>query len=410
MELTLEGRRIVLGIGAGIAAYKAPQLVRRLTERGAAVRVVLSSSAAQFVTPLSLQAVSGLPVSTDLLDPAAEAAMGHIELARWADLILIAPATANLLARLRGGMADDLLTTLVLASRATVAVAPAMNQQMWAHPATLDNVNALADRGVRVLGPAAGQQACGDEGPGRMLEPDQLADCAEHLCYGSEPRLRGLRVVISAGPTFEDLDPVRFLGNRSSGKMGFALAGAAVAHGAEVTLVAGPVALSTPAGVNRVDVRSAEQMHNAVHEAAASGCDLYIGAAAVADFKPSAYALNKLKKSGDEGMTLALAQNPDILASVAALENGPFTVGFAAETEALEQHARSKLERKKVHMLAANRVGRPGCGFDADSNALTVYDANGETTLEQQSKVSLAHRLLVLVADAMDGSTRSESR
>ncbi|MEM7706046.1 MAG: bifunctional phosphopantothenoylcysteine decarboxylase/phosphopantothenate--cysteine ligase CoaBC [Pseudomonadota bacterium] len=410
MELTLEGRRIVLGIGAGIAAYKAPQLVRRLTERGASVRVVLSSSAAQFVTPLSLQAVSGLPVASDLLDPAAEAAMGHIELARWADLILIAPATANLMARLRGGMADDLLTTLVLAGAATVAVAPAMNQQMWAHPATAENARALVGRGVRVLGPAAGQQACGDEGPGRMLEPEQLADCVEHLLYGSEPRLSGLRVVISAGPTFEDLDPVRFLGNRSSGKMGFALAGAAVAHGASVTLVAGPVTLSTPAGVDRIDVRSATQMHDAVHEAVARGCDLYVGAAAVADFRPSEYALNKLKKSGDEGMALALAQNPDILASVAALDGGPFTVGFAAETEALEQHAQSKLERKKVDLLAANRVGRPGCGFDADCNALTVFSQCGQTTLEQQSKVSLAHRLLGLIADAMGGATESNQR
>ncbi len=406
MEAALEGRRILLGVSAGIAAYKVPYLVRRLVERGATVRVVLTPAAKEFVTPLSLQAVSGLPVAMNMLDPAAEAAMGHIELARWADLVLIAPATADLLARLRAGVADDLLTTAVLASRAPLALAPAMNQQMWANSATQENTQVLAARGAKIWGPAEGQQACGDEGVGRMLEPDQLAECVTHLFHCPSPRLMGAKVLVSAGPTFEDLDPVRFLGNRSSGRMGFALAGAARAHGAEVTMVAGPVNLMTPPGVKRVDVRSAQQMHQAVLEHASSGCDLYIAAAAVADYRPQSEAMTKIKKRDGQDLSLELTQNPDILAAVAALEPGPFTLGFAAETDQVETFAMKKLKNKGVDLIAANRVGQKNSGFDADCNALTVLGPDTRVELPRQSKVSLAHRLLEHVADQMNKADR----
>ena len=355
LDAPLEGRRILLGISAGIAAYKSPQLVRRLKELGASVRVVLTPSATSFVTPLSLQAVSGLPVSSDLLDPSAEAAMGHIELARWADLLLIAPATANVIARLRAGMADDLLSTIALATTATLALAPAMNQQMWAHPATVDNVALLRDRGTHIWGPAEGQQACGDSGAGRMLEPTQLADCVTHQALCGEPRLIGRNVLISAGPTLEDLDPVRYLGNRSSGRMGFALAGAAQAHGAEVTLVAGPVNLESPAGVTRVNVRSARDMHQEVM-GRASQSHVYVGAAAVADFRPVNTSEKKMKKTGDGGLELSLIQNPDILKDVSALIDGPFTVGFAAETNDLESFAAGKLASNGADLTPAIQV------------------------------------------------------
>ncbi|MFK7957241.1 MAG: bifunctional phosphopantothenoylcysteine decarboxylase/phosphopantothenate--cysteine ligase CoaBC [Lysobacterales bacterium] len=401
LDAPLKGRRVLLGISAGIAAYKTPQLVRRLKERGASVRVILTPSAMSFVTPLSLQAVSGLGVSTDLLDPSAEAAMGHIELARWADLLLIAPATANLLARLRGGMADDLLSTVVLASSAPLALAPAMNQQMWANPATVDNVSVLRDRGAQIWGPAEGQQACGDEGAGRMLEPTQLADCVTHQLLCGEPKLIGSRVLISAGPTLEDLDPVRYVGNRSSGRMGFALAGAAKAHGAEVTLVAGPVNLETPAGVTRVNVRSARDMHQEIIGRAIHS-DIYVGAAAVADFRPDRVGSRKMKKSGGSGLELKLVQNPDILKEIAGLADGPYTVGFAAETHDLESFARGKLASKGADLIAANQVGIANAGFDAPGNALTVFGAHCRIELPQQSKVSLAHQFWDHVAEQME--------
>ncbi|MEM9530349.1 MAG: bifunctional phosphopantothenoylcysteine decarboxylase/phosphopantothenate--cysteine ligase CoaBC [Pseudomonadota bacterium] len=398
MELTLQGRRIILGVSGGIAAYKSPDLVRRLKERGASVRVVMTASAQEFVTPLTFQAVSGEPVGLDLLDPAAEAAMGHIELARWADLILIAPATANTLARLAAGLADDLLTTLVLASAAPLALAPAMNRQMWDHAATRENLTRLEARGARMLGPGSGSQACGETGTGRMLEPDQLAEAAVHTLLAPESRWVGRRVLISAGPTLEDLDPVRYLGNRSSGRMGFALAAAAAAQGAQVHLVAGPVQLTTPAGVTRHDVRSARDMLEAVLAQLEAGCDLYIGAAAVADFRAAQTADRKIKKSADSALALELEQNPDILASVASHPQRPFTVGFAAETHDLETHAKGKLERKKVDLIAANPVGGEACGFDGERNGLTVFGAGAPVVLPQQSKQQLAHQLLDLIA------------
>src|SRR5690606_28327782 len=335
---TLTNRRIVLGITGGIAAYKAAEVVRRLRDRGADVRVVMTEAAQQFITPLTLQALSANPVHTDLLDPAAEAAMGHIELARWADLILIAPATADFIARLAHAHADDLLTTLCLATPAPIALAPAMNQGMWRDAGTQSNIALLRARRIALWGPADGEQACGDVGPGRMLESDQLAELAA-AAFASRI-LDGRRVLITAGPTREEIDPVRYISNHSSGKMGFALAQAAVDAGAKVTLIAGPVALSTPERVERVDVQSAQQMFDAVM-ARADDCDIFIAAAAVADYRPAAVAADKIKKQREE-MTLTLVRNPDIVASVAALRPKPFTVGFAAETSNVATYARDK--------------------------------------------------------------------
>jgi phosphopantothenoylcysteine decarboxylase/phosphopantothenate--cysteine ligase len=388
------GKRIVLGVTGGIAAYKSADLVRRLLERDAEVRVVMTRGACGFVTPLTFQAVSGQPVHTNLLDTAAEAAMGHIELARWADLVLVAPATADFMARLSAGLADDLLTTLCLATSAEVVLAPAMNQQMWAHAATRANAQQLVQRGIRLLGPASGDQACGEIGPGRMLEPLQI-------CDGLLPATdwQGLSVLITAGPTLEDLDPVRYLGNRSSGKMGFALAAQAAAAGAQVCLVAGPVQLDTPAGVERVDIRSASQMHQAVL-AKAGKVDVFIAAAAVADFRPVEQAPEKLKKGQDQSMTLELKRNPDILAEVAALTTGrPLTVGFAAETSKLVEHARSKLVAKGIDLIAANQVGGAQGGFDSDDNALEVLSADSQDSIPMTSKAEAARRLLNIILD-----------
>ncbi|HVH35506.1 MAG TPA: bifunctional phosphopantothenoylcysteine decarboxylase/phosphopantothenate--cysteine ligase CoaBC [Tahibacter sp.] len=405
----LAGRRVLLGVTGGIAAYKAAELVRRLGDAGAQVRVVLTENAARFVTALTFQALSGNPVRTSLWDEHAEAAMGHIELARWAEDILVAPASADFLARLAHGMADDLLTTLCLASAAPLHVAPAMNQQMWANPATQANLALLRSRGIGVFGPAAGSQACGEVGSGRLLEPHELVAA---LAAKHEPRLlAGRHVLISAGPTYEDIDPVRFLGNRSSGRMGFAIADAAIAAGAEVTLVAGPVHLATPAGVRRVDVRSARQMHAAVM-AAAGEADAYIAAAAVGDFRPLEVAAHKIKKRGDGGMTLELTQNPDILADLAALPRRPLLIGFAAETEQVEAHARAKLERKRLDLVAANQVGG-GLGFESEDNSLTLISAEGVTHLPTASKRELARQLVAVVAerlqrrDAEDGAARA---
>ncbi|WP_291230932.1 bifunctional phosphopantothenoylcysteine decarboxylase/phosphopantothenate--cysteine ligase CoaBC [Dokdonella sp.] len=395
MSQALAGLRVLLGVSGGIAAYKGAELVRRLRDAGAQVRVVLTANAARFVTALTFQALSGHPVRTSLWDDAAEAAMGHIELARWADEVLIAPASADLIARLAQGHADDLLSTLCLACAAPLSIAPAMNQQMWAHAATQANLARLRERGVRVFGPAVGEQACGDVGSGRLLEPVEIV---EALAATRAPRvLAGTRVLVSAGPTFEDIDPVRFIGNRSSGRMGFAIAAAARDAGAQVTLVAGPVNLSTPAGIERVDVRSAQQMHAAVL-ARAAGADVFISTAAVGDFRPEAVACQKLKKADrNSGLTLNLVQNPDILAEVAALPRRPFVVGFAAETHDVEAYARAKLERKKLDLIAANQVGN-GCGFERDDNALLLLWPGGRQELATASKLTLARDLVAHIA------------
>ena len=391
----LFGQRILLGVSGGIAAYKSADLVRRLRDAGAEVRVVMTASALHFVGATTFQALSGHPVRSSLWDEAAEAAMGHIELARWATRVLVAPASANLIARLAQGRANDLLSTLCLATEAPVAIAPAMNRVMWAHPATRANVATLRARGVDVFGPAAGDQACGETGFGRMLEPLQLVDA---LLAGTVPGpLAGRAVLVSAGPTYEDIDPVRYLGNRSSGKMGFAVAAAARALGATVTLVAGPVALPTPPGVRRIDVRGVAQMRDAVL-AALPGQAVYVGAAAVADYAPAQVAAQKIKKTG-EVLVLELVRTPDILAEVAAHPSRPpVVVGFAAETEALEAHAREKLARKGVDLIAANDVARAGQGFEGDDNALAVFSRDGRHEIPLGPKTQVADALMALVA------------
>jgi phosphopantothenoylcysteine decarboxylase/phosphopantothenate--cysteine ligase len=390
----LANLRILLGVSGGIAAYKAADLVRRLRDAGAEVRVVLTENAARFVSPLTFQALSGQPVRSGLWDEAAEAAMGHIELARWAQRILIAPASADLVARLAHGLADDLLTTVCLASAAPVALAPAMNQQMWAHAATQANVALLRDRGVDVLGPGAGSQACGEFGAGRLLEPDNIV--AEISALHGPKALTGIRVLVSAGPTYEDIDPVRFIGNRSSGRMGFAVARAAVEQGARVQLVAGPVHLPTPVGVERTDVRSARDMRAAVLQQIPQS-DIFISAAAVGDYRPGEVAAHKLKKRGT-ALTLSLNENPDILAEIAALPKRPLLVGFAAETENVEAYARAKLARKKLDLIAANQVGAD-LGFDCADNALMLFWADGSEDLGRADKPVLARRLMARVAE-----------
>ena len=369
--------------------------MRRLVERGAEVQVVMTEAARRFVTPMTFQAVSGRPVRGDLWDPAAEAAMGHIELARWADQVLIAPASADLIARLAQGRADDLLTTLCLATAAPIMLAPAMNRLMWANAATQANVALLRQRGMRILGPATGEQACGETGAGRMLEPREIADALD-AAAAARGVLAGLRVMVTAGPTRERIDPVRFISNRSSGKMGFAVAAAAREAGAEVTLISGPVSLETPYGVRRIDVESATDMHSAVHRAL-DGTDILIAAAAVADYQPAAVAGQKIKKTVDN-LELVLTRAPDILASVTALPRPPFSVGFAAETEKIEEHARAKLEKKRLDMIAANRVGE-GLAFDSDDNALTVLWPGGSRQLGQKSKEDLARELIAVIAE-----------
>jgi len=387
---------IVLAVTGGIAAYKSPDLIRRLRERGAVVRPVMTDAARHFITPLTLQAVSGHAVPDGLLDRAAEAAMGHIELARWADLVLVAPATADFMARLAHGLANDLPSTLCLATGAPLVLAPAMNQQMWQAAATQANLALLEQRGVRLLGPGEGDQACGEVGPGRMLEPQAIA---ESLLGGADGALAGTRVLITAGPTREPLDPVRFISNHSSGKMGYAIASAARAAGAVVTLVSGPTRLATPPGVRRVDVDSAEQMLAAVLERI-DDADLFIGAAAVADYRPAAPHDRKMKKSGDS-LVLELVQNPDIIATVTGRERPPFSVGFAAETNDVERHARDKLTRKRLDMIAANRVGLDDRGFNSDDNALSVFWADGRRDFELMPKQRLAVELVALVAERM---------
>ncbi|HSX63808.1 MAG TPA: bifunctional phosphopantothenoylcysteine decarboxylase/phosphopantothenate--cysteine ligase CoaBC [Pseudoxanthomonas sp.] len=400
----LHGQRILLCVGGGIAAYKSLELVRRLQDAGAQVQVAMTSGAQQFVTPLSFQALSGHPTRTTLWDSAAEQAMGHLELARWADRIVVAPATADLLARLAHGFADDLVTTLCLASTAPISVAPAMNHRMWGHPATQANLALLRERGVQVIGPDDGPLAEGESGPGRLSEPDAIVSALSVSADGTgtgapDLSLAGLKVVVSAGPTYEDLDPVRYLGNRSSGKMGFAVAASAARRGAEVVLVSGPVNLPTPAGVRRVDVRSAAQMREAVF--ASFPADIYIGAAAVADYTPRLPAANKIKKSS-ESLALDLVRTPDILAEVAAQTQGlRLVVGFAAETERVAEYARKKLVAKRLDMIVANRVGIADGGFESDSNAMTAFWKDGERAFASAPKTQLADELVDLIMERL---------
>ena len=401
--------RIVLGVTGGIAAYKSPDLVRRLMERGAEVQVVMTKSAQRFVSPMTFQAVSGRPTRSDLWDTAAEAAMGHIELARWAEIVLIAPASADFIARMAGGRADDLLTTLCVATEAPILLAPAMNRVMWANKATQANVETLVARGVRILGPASGNQACGEVGAGRMWEPLQLAETLLEP-PANAGLLTGLNVLITAGPTRERLDPVRYLTNRSSGKMGFAVAAAAREAGAHVTIVSGPVQLQTPVGVTRINVESARDMYAAVHRHVADA-DVFIAAAAVADFQPVTIAKQKIKKQGGS-VNLELEPAPDIIKSVADMQRRPFVVGFAAETNDVEDNARIKLKRKKLDMIAANQVG-DGIAFDCEDNALTVIWPGGKLEVARGPKIDVARELIALIAKRLpppDGGPRRSSR
>jgi phosphopantothenoylcysteine decarboxylase/phosphopantothenate--cysteine ligase len=391
----LFNRQVVLGITGGIAAYKAALLVRELQEQGATVRVVMTRGATEFITPLTLQALSGHPVHQELLDDAAEAAMGHIELARWADLVLVAPATADFIARLAGGRADDLLSTLCLATSAPLMVAPAMNQGMWKDPATQTNIALLRERGTLLCGPAEGTQACGDVGPGRMQEPHLIAQAAAELF--SSDILDGVNVVVTAGPTREALDPVRYISNHSSGKMGFAIARAAAEAGAITSIISGPVNLATPEHVRRVDVISAQDMLQAA-ETELGVCDIFIACAAVADYRPANAAEQKIKKSG-ENMQIELVRNPDIVATIAGAKNRPFTVGFAAETQDVEDYARAKLEKKKLDLIVANDVSGSEGGFNSDNNAATLLWPGGTRRVELTSKTQLARILVETIAN-----------
>ncbi|MFT4994147.1 MAG: phosphopantothenoylcysteine decarboxylase/phosphopantothenate--cysteine ligase [Paraglaciecola sp.] len=392
--MQLNNQNVLLGITGGIAAYKTPDLVRKLTALGANVRVVMTHSAKEFVSPLALQAVSGNPVADDLLDREAEAAMGHIEFARWADKLLIAPASANFMAKLAHGLADDLLSTLCLATSAPIFIAPAMNQQMWHAAATQANLAILCSRNIQILGPAQGEQACGDVGPGRMLEPQDLANML--ALTSIEPLLTGKHIVITAGPTREDIDPVRYISNHSSGRMGYALAKAAGAMGARVTLISGPVSIPAPVGVTTVGVVSALQMHQAVMDVVTDS-DIFVACAAVADYKPTEKNTQKIKKN-DEELTLTFTRNPDILRDVANMLHPPFTVGFAAETQNLSHYAKDKLSRKNLDMIAANDVSKQGIGFNSEQNALHVFWPEGEKELGVADKYQLALELMQLVA------------
>lgn len=402
--------RIVLGVTGGIAAYKSAILVRRLKDAGFDVRVVMTQGALAFITPLTFQALSGNPVHTTLLDPAAEAGMGHIELARWADLILIAPASANTIARLAAGLSDDLLTTIVLASKAPVWLAPAMNQQMWTNALTQRNLQTLTDYGMQVIQPDAGEQACGDVGLGRMPEPEalalQLANYFQQLAQPAhdQPKiLAGQHVVITAGPTREAIDPVRYVSNHSTGKMGFALAEACRDAGAKVTLIAGPVTLPTPQGIERIDIGSAQELLAVCLKIVNQGCDIFIATAAVADYRAAEVSPQKIKKAGEQ-LTIQLVKNPDIVATVAQQEKRPFMVGFAAETQHMEQYASSKLVSKKLDMIAVNDVSRSDIGFGSDHNAMTVFFAENyhlvQQHLDKASKSQIAWQLVECIAKA----------
>jgi phosphopantothenoylcysteine decarboxylase/phosphopantothenate--cysteine ligase len=397
LSTALSGRHVLVAVSGGIAAYKSPDLVRRLRDVGAIVRVVMTKGAHAFITPLSLQAVSGHPVHDDLLDPAAEAAMGHIELAKWADVILVAPASANTLARLAHGFADDLLSTLCLATTAPIMVAPAMNQQMWSAVSVQNNIQHLHTLGIHVIEPASGSQACGDIGSGRMPEPLELRDAVVELLAPKEALLRGLHLVITAGPTREAIDPVRYLSNHSSGKMGYALAAQAQRLGAQVTLVSGPTQLQPPPGVHFIAVESAQEMLEAV-EGVITQADVFIACAAVADYRLAAVAPEKIKKNADS-MQLELVKNPDILATIAGRDKPPLCVGFAAETQDVAHYAADKLKRKKLALIAANDVSDTSIGFNSDSNAMTLFwhDQQGQLQsreLQRAPKATIADAIL----------------
>ena len=390
----LFNRNVLLGVSGGIAAYKSAELIRQLQELGANVRVIMTRGAQEFITELTLQALSGNPVHTKILDASAEQGMGHIELARWADLLLIAPATADVIARLAAGRADDLLTTVALATAAPQMIAPAMNQQMWRDAGTTDNVERLEQRGVTIVGPASGEQACGDIGPGRMEQPQVIAHRA--AASFSSRTLEGKRVMISAGPTREALDPVRYISNHSSGKMGFALARAAVDAGAVTTLVCGPVDLDTPEHVERIDVLTAVEMLECCRERAPD-CDIFIACAAVADYRPANQEAQKIKK-GAERISLELVRNPDIVCAIASGSPRPFTVGFAAETSNLLEYARGKMEDKRLDMIIANDVSSNETGFNSDDNEVTVLWPGGESALQRANKSTIAAQIVALVA------------
>lgn len=398
--IELAKKRVLLGVSGSIAAYKSAELVRLLRKQGVEVRVVMTSTATEFIQPLTFQALSGNIVYSAWDDADRGDGMGHIELARWADVIVIAPASADLLARLRQGMANDLLTTLCLASASTIAVAPAMNRLMWENAATKENLSVLKQRGIHVLGPGAGGQACGEVGLGRMLEPEQLVQ--EIAGLFASGILSGAKLLLTAGPTREPIDAMRFLSNRSSGKMGYALAQAAIEAGADVTLVSGPVALATPGRVKRLDVSSADEMYEAVMSEVA-GSDVFISAAAVADYRPANPSKEKVKRK-DNNVDLALIQNRDIVASVAALPDKPFTVGFAAETSDMEAHARAKLKRKGLDLIAANQVG-DGQGAEVDENAMTLYWADGSQHLEKSSKTKIARQMVAIIGEHYRATT-----
>lgn len=396
-------RRILLAVTGGIAVYKSLELLRLLKKQGANVRVVMTKAATAFIQPLSFQALSGHSVHCELLDTEAENAMGHIELARWADVFVIAPATANTLAKMAHGLADDLVSTLYLAATCPIYVAPAMNHVMWNHPATQTNLNILQNHGVNLISPESGEQACGEIGVGRMAEPETI--CQRLISDLTMPQsLANLNVIITAGATRELLDPVRYLTNRSSGKMGYALAVAAQKAGANVTLISGVTQLAPLKNCNFIQVETAQQMHAAVFENI-KDCDIFIGAAAVADYRFVDVGMEKMKKNADT-LTLSLEKNPDILADVAALKNPPFTVGFAAETNDLEHYARDKLVRKKLNMIAANWVGRETGGFERDENALEVFWRGGQKTLPMTNKTELACQLITLIAEQFDAKTK----
>ena len=389
--INLENKRIVVGITGGIAAYKTIELIRLLRKANALVRVVLTPAAAEFVTPLTLQAISGNAVAQSLLDPQAELAMGHIELAKWADVVLIAPASADFIARLTVGMANDLLSTICLATSAPIFLAPAMNQQMYRQAITQQNLTALLSRGIQLIGPNSGEQACGDVGAGRMSEPSEIFTALCHH-FTVQQDLLGIHVAITAGPTREAIDPVRYISNHSSGKMGFAIADAFAKRGANVTLITGPVNLTTPNNVNRVDVTSAQEMWQTALESAVKN-HIFIGCAAVADYRIADVAGQKIKKSAEE-MMLKLVKNPDIIADVAHLtEKRPFTIGFAAETQNVADYAKDKLTRKNLDMICANDVSG-GQVFGQDHNALHLFWKNGEKALAQADKNTLADALV----------------
>ncbi len=390
----LQGKNIVLGITGGIAAYKTPELVRRLKEQGANVRVVMTDGAKAFITPLTLQAVSANPVSDSLLDTQAELAMGHIELAKWADVLLIAPATADIIAKIAAGLANDLLSTLCLATAAPIVVAPAMNQQMWHAPATQTNINTITSRGVHIWGPGEGEQACGDIGKGRMLNVEELLELS--CQFFAEKTLTDQHWVITAGPTREAIDPVRYISNHSSGKMGYAIAQAALNSGAKVSLISGPVSLTAPSGCKLIKVESAEQMHQQALSLAESAT-VFVACAAVADYRVIEIAEQKIKKHAD-AMQINLVKNPDIVADVAALKDKPFTVGFAAETQDVEHYALGKLQRKNLDMIAANDVAKVGQGFNSNENALTVFNGKEKVAIALASKAEVARQLVALIA------------